>query len=196
MRILLVDDDRVFCTALQRVLRGRHEITAVSSYDAGEQELETRQDWEAFVVDFGLPGRQGDKLATYAHALYPSIPIVFVSGGVPDRDWSRFERIVCNVGATYLEKPADANRLESAIRITPLERKIELRAEAVALEAGLPPARADILHRLAKGADQEAIALARNTEKESVQHELSSIYKALGVRGRTAAVLKVRDHAI
>ena len=62
-------------------------------------------------------------------------------------------------------------------------------------DATLTPAEREVLHLVALGLDNAAIALRLNKREKTVRNQVSSIFDKLGVRTRAEAIVYVRDRA-
>ena len=141
--------------------------------------------------DFRLPGGDGDELAALGHALHPGAAIVIISGAVRPTDHARLAKVERNVGATFLEKPFTRERLETAVRVSPRQKRVALAVEVLGRRGGLSPAQRDVVERAGLGQDNDEIATARGCAPETVQSQLCAIYRKLGVKDRSALVARV-----
>ncbi|MEX1365500.1 MAG: response regulator [Nannocystaceae bacterium] len=109
--ILLVDDDRAFCTALAGALRRRgHTVLLAHDYDDAVAEAEA---WtpDRAVVDLRMPGRGGLELVQLLHRTHPQLRTVVLTG------YGSIATAVeaIKAGAVhYLTKPADADEILAA----------------------------------------------------------------------------------
>lgn len=115
-RLLLVDDDTNFRERLQRALvaRGAEVVAVASAREAGGA---ARSDgFDGAIVDLRLPGESGLDLVSELHGRYPGLAIVVLTG---------FGSIATALEAVrlgardYLTKPADPDRILSALRGEP-----------------------------------------------------------------------------
>jgi two-component system response regulator RegA len=112
-RLLLVDDDTNFRERLQRALVARGaEVVAVASAREASGAARTGG-FDGAIVDLRLPGESGLDLVAELHGLKPGLPIVVLTG---------FGSIATALEAVrlgardYLTKPADPDRILSALR--------------------------------------------------------------------------------
>src|SRR5579871_124901 len=78
--ILCIDDDRETLEVRQRVLRSAgYEVLTASSGADGLQALSSGVAIDAVVLDYMMPGMNGDEVAQKLKAKYPLLPIVAVS---------------------------------------------------------------------------------------------------------------------
>lgn len=109
--ILVVEDDALVRRAYERVLVGRHRVTAVGSAIEALEEL-GRGAFDAVVSDIDIPGLNGIELLKTMREALSNIPVVFVTG-CPS---IRTAQDAVNFGAVgYLTKPVSAADLRSAV---------------------------------------------------------------------------------
>ena len=129
--ILLVDDDKAFCTALAGALR-RRGFTILQAHDYDEAVSEARA-WkpERAVVDLRLPGRGGLEIVDALKREHAAIRIVVLTG------YGSIATAVeaIKAGAThYLTKPAEADAILAAFERTEVDVSAEAEAETKPLE--------------------------------------------------------------
>ena len=78
-RILLVDDDEVVLTVLERMLRKLYEVTVCHRADEMLEAVEA-DSYDVALIDLGMPDMLGDELADKVRALDPRIALVLMSG--------------------------------------------------------------------------------------------------------------------
>jgi CheY-like chemotaxis protein len=81
-RILLIDDDPPVREVTASMLRAMGaKLTEASSAGAGLELLEAAGgDFDLMVVDFAMPGMNGAEFAAIAHARWPGVPLLYVTG--------------------------------------------------------------------------------------------------------------------
>ncbi len=110
LRILLVDDEDLVRSATVEMLQsGGHEVDEAASAAAALRLLRQRQDYDALIVDFMMPGLNGVALVSEARALTPDLPALLITGyaGLNPR---------LDDGLRRLEKPFRQAELEAALR--------------------------------------------------------------------------------
>jgi len=109
LRILLVDDEDLVRNATVQMLEsGGHEVDEAASAAAALQLLRQRQDYDALIVDYMMPGLNGVALVSEARALTPDLPALLITGYAglnPSLD----------DGLRRLEKPFRQAELEAAL---------------------------------------------------------------------------------
>jgi two-component system invasion response regulator UvrY len=115
LRILIVDDHPIVRQGLRQTLGDAAEIGELGEAASGQQALDLvrQQDWDAVVLDIGLPGRGGlDVLKDIKHER-PRLPVLILSMHAEDQYAIRAIR----AGASgYLTKEAATEKLLDAIR--------------------------------------------------------------------------------
>jgi CheY-like chemotaxis protein len=76
-RILIVEDDDSVGQLLRRLLEGRYEVALATS---GSQALATRQSCDLALVDLGMPGMRGDRVALALKQADPAVATVLITG--------------------------------------------------------------------------------------------------------------------
>jgi len=129
--ILLVDDDRTFCSALASALR-RHGFRVVVAHD----DVDARNELEAWqpdraIVDLRMPGRGGLEVVRELRALLPELRIVVLTGYGSIA--SAVEAI--KLGAIhYLTKPAEVEEILAAFDRTHAVPEVETPSSPRSLE--------------------------------------------------------------
>ena len=112
-RILIVDDDRISCEILSKILslRGYAVDTACDGYTA--LELIQHRDYGLALIDYRMPGMDGVELYRRVRELRPSMVGVFVTG-FPTID-TVYPAIAVGV-ERVIAKPAGSNELLEVIQ--------------------------------------------------------------------------------
>lgn len=78
-KILIVEDDQAVCTILTEVLRTRHQVTVFSN---GQQALGRFRagEYDVAIIDLGMPGISGDRMAQRIQELDPAVARILCSG--------------------------------------------------------------------------------------------------------------------
>jgi PAS domain S-box-containing protein len=107
--VFLVDDEAPLRETWSGALRARgYEVEAFGDGTAAANALSARRP-DALVTDVLLPGMNGLQLATLCRALHPDVPVLVVSGFIPDDTLPPDARIV------RLDKPIRTSRLLAAL---------------------------------------------------------------------------------
>lgn len=152
MRILIVEDDSMIGSALQRGLQQEGYAVDWVRNGAGAEAAATSEPYALVILDLGLPGRDGTQVLTGLRRRKVEVPVIIVTA----RD-TRCDRINgLDLGADdYMVKPFDLDELAARIRavlrrhagravpvlthgalsLNPGTREVRLGADKVALTA-------------------------------------------------------------
>lgn len=111
LRILLVDDHRDTCVALERLLVRRGHLVAAAHNIRSAMEAAARNSFDLLISDIALPDGTGTELMTYLHAI-SRIPGIAISGFGMNGD---IEKSIEAGFAEHLVKPVKMESLEAAI---------------------------------------------------------------------------------
>ena len=120
MRVLLIDDEKLFVETLSKVLRKRGMEVLAAHNGLQALELLSTEEVDVIVLDLRMPGMDGLATLEAIRARDTLTPVILLTGHI---DISRVSQIM-NKGATeVLFKPCPAETLVSAI-----ENAFELKA--------------------------------------------------------------------
>jgi CheY-like chemotaxis protein len=113
-RILIVDDERDICDAVQHMLSDEHEVLVATSGPAAKVILEQDVSFDVVVCDLMMPGVTGIDLYQWVRKRDADLAgrMLFITGGAFTPLARAFLRDVPN---RYLEKPFESAALRSAI---------------------------------------------------------------------------------
>lgn len=113
-RILLVDDEDIILSSIQRVLRRLgYEVSAVNdSVEALEMFTSAPHDYDLVITDLTMPRMTGAELTSKLLAIRPDIPVILSTGFSDVMDESKARRMGIR---EFLVKPAGIDELKSAI---------------------------------------------------------------------------------
>ena len=98
-RVLLIDDDEMVLSVLERILRKRYEVKVCRGADEILKVVES-ESYDVALIDWGMPDMLGDELAEKIRAIDPRIALVLMSG------WSiGDEGMPTSAFDSYLAKP-------------------------------------------------------------------------------------------
>ena len=113
--ILVIDDDRLFSTAMERCLSVGHDVVAVNDAETALQLLEGGSRFDLIFCDMMMPGMTGMEFFSSVRARFPehAMRTVFLTGGTFEADARAFLEWVPN---PCLEKPFEVQRLTELTR--------------------------------------------------------------------------------
>jgi DNA-binding NtrC family response regulator len=123
-QILIVDDDRLLCTILSKLVK-KEGFEAVVAYE-GEQALKMVRlnSPDLLLVDMMLPGIDGMEVMRQVKEIVPELPVVFITGHADARGAVN----AIKAGAhDYLSKPFDNHEVIRVVRRALAERDLKLK---------------------------------------------------------------------
>jgi DNA-binding NarL/FixJ family response regulator len=116
IRVLIVDDHRMFSQALELLLRGEDDIQVVGSAQTGEEALAMCRDVavDVALIDIDLPGMDGVAVTARLQEAHPEIHVVVITAFQAPNVMAR----AVNAGASgYVMKTDLSDTLVGAIRM-------------------------------------------------------------------------------
>jgi two-component system, NarL family, invasion response regulator UvrY len=165
VKVLIADDHALVRKGLQQVIREQAPDMSVSEAADGEQVLTMvhEQDWDALVLDIGMPKRSGLEVLQKLRYEKPSLPVLILSMHSEDQYAIR----VLRAGAAgYLSKDAAPEELVVAIRKAVSGGRYVSPALAEKLALGLSGGLDKLPHELLS--DREYTVLMKIGEGKSV----------------------------
>ena len=218
VRVLIVDDHRMFSQALELLLRGEDDIEVVGSAATGEAALEMCEELEVDValVDIDLPGIDGVAVTAHLREAHPEIRVVVITAFQAPNVMAR----AVKAGASgYVMKTDLADTLVGAIsmamsgnmvlpagRLAPpisaLGRWDEPPPAGPATPAAPPTSgterpsgplsdrEVEILQAIANGRSTSEIGVAFDITEHTVRSHVKRIFTKLGAHSKAEAVAK------
>jgi DNA-binding NarL/FixJ family response regulator len=204
VRVLIIDDHRMFADALQLLLRGEEGIDLAATASTAEEALEISESMRPDVVlmDIDLPGIDGIEATRMFRQRQPGVTVVIITAyQQPD-----VIAAAIDAGASgYVPKTHAADELVSVIRraalgemVLPsrdigailgrLQRAREIRTDEGHLVARLTPRELEVLQSLADGKSTAEIAQALFISPRTVRTHVKSVLAKLGVHSKLEAV--------
>jgi len=154
---------------------------------------------DLLVVDLRMPGSDGLSTVRALRERAPEVPLVVVSA---EDDPAHVAPLLALGVAGFIPKSEPPAVIVSALRLvlaggTYVPPRLAAAAAAPppgAADAGLTPRQWDVVKLLARGLSNKAIANALGVTEGTVKVHLIAVFRALGVRNRTAAVIAARRY--
>lgn len=202
MRVLLVDDHKLFREGLKAILAGLD--TGIALEEAGDAAEGIRRasagGYDLILLDLKMPGAEGmDALRAMREAV-PGTPVVVLSG----EEYSHVVREAIELGAMgFIPKSSSPEVLIQAVRLivaggvylppavldsrmpAPLPAKPQ---PGEARLPGLTDRQMDVLRCVIQGKPNKVIARELDISEGTVKAHLSAVMQALGAHNRTEAV--------
>ncbi|WP_395541768.1 response regulator [Neotabrizicola sp. sgz301269] len=202
MRILLADDHDLVRETVAAFLRSEPDIQVDLARDLPHA-VETARAAPAYdliLLDYMMPGM--DRLAglQVMKRAMPGVPVAILSGAASQ---VLAEQALAAGAAGFLSKSMSTKSLLAAIRFmaageiyAPRPAAQASAGTAPAGEAGKAPLTAremDVLRRLCQGLANKEIARDLGLQEVTVKLHVKTLYRKIGARNRTHAVLIARD---
>lgn len=204
VKLLLVDDHKLFREGLRRILELEHDLKVVGEAGSGRIALEqlTVCDPDVVLMDINMPDMNGVEATRAIKELFPKIAVLVLS----IHDDREYLLEVLKSGASgYLLKDVDPDRLIEAIRdvakggsivhpgltsklINELNRLSNHTLSVV--ESPLTGREGEILSLMAKGLSNGDIAKKVYISEKTVKNHVTNILRKLNVTDRTQAVIE------
>ncbi len=200
IRILLVDDQRLFRQSLKHLLEQDPQIQVVGEAADGQEAVvqATELQPDMVLLDVELPGLSGPQAARLIRERLPKVKILMLS--VHDED-ARIRESLSGGAAGYIIKDADHREFLRIIKQTMDGAPISSPFLVVPGQsspsplASLTARERQILSLLGEAMSNKEIAQTMNLSPETVKSHLQRIYAKLGVGSRTEALRLFFQHA-
>lgn len=199
--IIIADDHPLFRQALRETITPIFRdarICELESLEETRAELE-RRNVELLLLDLRMPDSDGLAGLMMIKGLYPALPVIIVSAS----EEAETVRAAIQAGAAgYIYKSYSLKQIHDAVEqvklggmhipegiddgVTELEHE-EL--DAIARISSLTPSQLRVFVALSRGYMNKQIAADMDISEATVKAHVTSVYKKLGVRSRTQAVM-------
>ena len=204
VRVLVVDDHRMFAEALEMLLAGEEDVEIAGAVGTGEEALEVvaRVDLGVVLMDIDLPGIDGIEATRRIRELSPSTQVVIITAYQEPAVMARaIEAGACG----FVPKTQTADQLVGVIRgaaagemILPsgdiravlgkLQATQRARTDAGWLIDQLTSREIQILQAIAQGSSTREVAESMFISQLTVQTHVKNILAKLGVHSKLQAV--------
>ena len=204
MKILVIDDHRMFCDGLKLILAQLEERPEVLEADHCKMALklaDSHPDLDLVMLDINMPDMDGcDALKTFSER-FPSLPVVMLTASESMRDMRRS----FDAGASgYIPKSSSADIMLGAIRLVmagsiyvPPSMAVKQRpvdsAKSTPVDSEilgrLTQRQTEVLRHLQDGISNKQIADRMGLSEATVKVHMSAILKTLGMHSRVEAAL-------
>jgi len=199
-KIIIADDHPLFRSALCQAIRqglGNVSILECDSIKKLEDLLSAHNDIDLVLLDLHMPGANGFSGLVLVRREHPEIPVVIVSAS---EEQHNIRRAIDYGASGFIPKSADLPTISKAIEAV-LQGNIwlpEKGADAPPNEdekafaeriRTLTPQQLRVFMMLTKGLLNKQIASEVDVSEATVRTHMTAIFRKLGVRNRTQAVL-------
>lgn len=191
IRVLLADDHPVVCQGIAAIVSSHADMTVVGIANDGAKAVELFRllSPDVVLMDMRMPGMSGVEAIASIRAEFPGARIAVMTTYGGDEYIAKAQA----AGACgYLLKTAMPSEIAEAIRRihrgqTYFPSPVLARVEESGGRAGLTKRETDVLRLVAKGLSNKEIASALSTTEMTIKSYAKSIFRKLGVAGRTEA---------
>lgn len=204
-KIVIADDHPLFRSALcQAIRQGLGDVTLLEcdSIKKLEETLATQADIDLVLLDLHMPGANGFSGLVLVRREHPEIPVVIVSAS---EELNIIHRAIDYGASGFIPKSADLPTIGKAIesvlqgniwlpdkvsesQLSDNERNQEEKVFAERIRT-LTPQQLRVFMMLTKGLLNKQIASEVSVSEATVRTHMTAIFRKLGVRNRTQAVL-------
>ncbi len=199
-KIVIADDHPLFRSALCQAIRqglGDINLLECDSIAKLEETLSVHQDIDLVLLDLHMPGANGFSGLVLVRREHPEIPVVIVSAS---EEQHNIRRAIDYGASGFIPKSADLPTISHAIESV-LHGNIWLPETASDAPANheekdfaeriktLTPQQLRVFMMLTKGLLNKQIASEVDVSEATVRTHMTAIFRKLGVRNRTQAVL-------
>jgi two-component system, NarL family, response regulator LiaR len=212
VRVLVVDDHRMFAEALEMLLAGEEDVEIAGAVGTGEEALEVvaRVSPHVVLMDIDLPGIDGIEATRRIRELSPSTQVVIITAyQEPAVMAQAIEAGACG----FVPKTQTADQLVGVIRgaaagemVLPsgdiravlgrLQAAQRARTDAGLLIDQLTSREIQVLQALAQGASTKEVAESLFISQLTVQTHVKNILAKLGVHSKLEAVTFALRHDV
>ena len=199
MKILVADDHQMVRVALKVTLEPLGPGVAFVEAGSAEEAIATaaaHEDLDLVIIDINMPGMGGAEGVKRLRAAHPALPLLVCSAS---EDAALVQALMAQGIAGFLPKSDTTQVILEAVRLvlaggTYVPHRLMAAASpepsggAGAL-ASLTPRQKEVLQLLAQGKPNKVIARELDISEATVKVHLLSVFRALGARNRTEAVV-------
>ena len=202
--VLIADDHPVVRAGLEDLLAGVDDMEVCASATGGEEAVKAALEHQPDVVlmDLSMPGLDGIEATRRLAAEAPDVHVIALTS-FSDRD--RILRAIDAGAVGYLLKDTDPSELLNGIRAASRgESPLDPRAATAVVRAragtepadDLTPREREVLALVATGLPTKQIADRLELSEKTINAHLTSVYRRIGVSGRTQAALWAHRHGL
>ncbi|MCC7516744.1 MAG: response regulator transcription factor [Pseudomonadales bacterium] len=198
-RIIIADDHPLFRNALSLAVKQvvqDAELLECDSIGSLENLLSEQSDIDLILLDLRMPGANGFSGLVLIRKQYPDIPVVVISAS---DDHSIMQRAIDYGAAGFIPKATDLGQISTALAavmngalwlpVTTTQTNNNAEHEFAQRLKTLTPQQLRVFMMLTKGLLNKQIAGEVNVSEATVRTHMTAIFRKLGVRNRTQAVL-------
>jgi len=207
-KVIIAEDHPLFRTALKFALKetlGNVEFAEADSIDVLQRIMEKGQKPDMVLLDLNMPGAHGFSGLHFMRGQYPDCPVAVISA---NEEQSSMLKAMQIGAAAYIPKSSHSETLRSALSSVSNGKKWFTETAMQAFKendnvknanatelgiASLTPQQFRILGMIGEGLLNKQIGYDLNISEATVKAHVTAIFKKLGVRNRTQAVIELKQ---
>ncbi|WP_281648841.1 response regulator transcription factor [Parendozoicomonas sp. Alg238-R29] len=205
-RVIIAEDHPLFRAALQtavnQALHSSPDVTEADTIDSLQDALENKQSPDLVLLDLNMPGAHGFSGLLYIRGQYPKVPVVVISA----QDDEVVIRKALGYGAAgFIPKSSSMSMIKEAIQNVmkgenwipdniDMSKDFELgKSDLEEKITTLTPQQFRVLGMIGEGMLNKQIAWELNISEATIKAHVTAIFRKLGVRNRTQAVIALKQ---
>ncbi len=203
-KIIIADDHPLFRTAMQAALNqvlDNPTILEAGSIAELQNLLEQGNKPDLILLDLHMPGAHGLSGLIFIKGQLPDTPVAIVSA---TEDLQVIKRAMHHGANSFIPKSSPLETLNEAINtvlsgknwLSPALASLPNEVEVLDIEdklASLTPQQFRVLGMISEGMLNKQIAYDLDVSEATVKAHVTAIFKKLGVRSRTQAVIAIKE---
>jgi len=205
-KIIIADDHPLFRTAMQQAVKQLVPdviIEQAESLPGLQQLVEQHKDADLILLDLQMPGAHGYSGLVFLRSHYPEIPVIVVSAC---EDPAIMCQAIDHEASGYIAKSSPLEDIAKAIEMVlqgdiylpDVARRHQHQPNQNALDlaerlASLTPQQFRVLTMMSEGMLNKQIAYDLDVSEATIKAHVTAIFRKLGVRTRTQAVIAVQS---
>lgn len=205
-QIIIADDHPLFRAALKQAVNQAiksAEVIEVGTIALLQDAVEAHPDADLVLLDLNMPGAHGFSGLVFMRGQFPGLPVVVVSGS---EDLQVIRRSIDYGASGFIPKSAGLDEISKAIQHVLngevwLPADVAAKIDSVRIEdsdfserlATLTPQQFRVLGMLTEGLLNKQIAYELDVSEATVKAHITALFRKLGVRNRTQAVIAVQQ---
>ncbi len=205
-KIIIADDHPLFRTAMQQAVKQLVTDVAIEQAESLpelQQVVEKHKDADLILLDLQMPGAHGYSGLVFLRSHYPEIPVVVVSAC---EDPAIMCQAIDHEASGYIAKSSPLEDIAKAIQMVlqgdiylpEVARRHQHQPNQNALDlaerlASLTPQQFRVLTMMSEGMLNKQIAYDLDVSEATIKAHVTAIFRKLGVRTRTQAVIAVQS---
>lgn len=205
-KIIIADDHPLFRTAMQQAVKQivpNAEIVQAENLPELQERAEQHKDADMVLLDLQMPGAHGFSGLVFLRSHYPDIPVIVVSAC---EDPAIMCQAIDHEASGYIAKSSSLDEISAAINkvlagdiyLPEKAQQFSHQPDTKAIDlanrlASLTPQQFRVLSMMTEGMLNKQIAYDLEVSEATIKAHVTAIFRKLGVRTRTQAVIAVQS---